>query len=106
VYVLVALGGISYFAFRESVPGAVLAGMVGLVTAGAGVAAQFIEGTAPVGDALWGRHLGLVLIAVVLLWLIVNIVARPRQVAAAGNRARRYDLGRQMAPAERAIEAG
>jgi len=96
VYVLVALGGITYFAFRDNVPGAVLAGVVGLITAGAGVAAQFIDGTAPVGDALWGRHLGLVLLAVVLVWLIANLVARPARVAAAGDRALRYDLGQRV----------
>ncbi len=96
VYVLVAVGGITYFAFRESVPGAVLAGLVGLVTAAAGVAAQFIDGTAPVGDALWGRHLGLVLVAVVAVWLIVNIIVNPARVAAAGDHARRYDLGRPL----------
>jgi amino acid transporter len=91
VYVLLAVGGIAYFAFRERVPGAVIAGFVGLATAGAGVAAQFADPTAPVGDARWGRHLGLVILGVVAIWLIGNMLGNRGRVRAAGARARRRE---------------
>lgn len=91
VYVMVAIGGIVYFTFRERQPGAVIAGFVGLATAGAGVAAQFLEGTAPVDDALWGRHLGLAVLGVVLVWLFVTMITRRAALATVGDRAARYD---------------
>lgn len=87
VYVLLCVGGIRYFATRVVRPAAVVAGLIGLVTAAAGVGAQFIEGTAPVGDALWGRHLGLVVLALVAIWLVACVVSRPAAVDAAGDRA-------------------
>lgn len=92
VYALVAIGGIAFFTRRDPQPGAVAAGIVGLVTAGGGVAAPFVEGTAPIADARWGRHLGLVVIAVVLVWLGVNLVTRRAAVEAAGDRAIRHGV--------------
>lgn len=85
VYVLVAVGGIVYFTTRDRLPGAVVAGLVGLATAGAGVAAQFVDGTAPLADALWGRHLGLVVLGLVAVWLAFSIATRPAAVNAAGD---------------------
>ncbi len=101
VYVLLAIGGIAYFAFRERVPGAVIAGFVGLATAGAGVAAQFIDATAPVGDARWGRHLGLVVLGVVAVWLLGNMLVNRDRVRAAGDRARRRRAIELRRPAKR-----
>lgn len=86
VYVLLCIGGIQFFARQNKVP-AVVGGVVGLVTAGAGVAAQFIEGTAPVGDALWGRHLGIGLVVLVGAWLVASVVTRPEQVDLVGQHA-------------------
>ncbi len=90
VYVLLALGGIVYFTVREARPVVVFAGVIGLATAAAGVAAQFIDATAPVGDALWGRHLGLAVLGVVVIWLVVNMTTRPAAVDRAGELAVRY----------------
>jgi amino acid transporter len=87
VYALVAIGGIAFFAREDLQPAAVVAGLVGLVTAGAGVTAQFVDGTAPVGDARWGRHLGLVVLAVVAVWLGVTTARRRTAVRPAGDRA-------------------
>ena len=84
VYVLLAVGGIAYFSTRESRPLVVVAGVIGLATAGAGVAAQFIDATAPVGDARWGRHLGLVVLGVVVVWVVVSVTT-----SSGGDRGRR-----------------
>lgn len=85
VYVILCIGGIHHFVMKERRPAVAIAGLIGLLTAGAGVAAQFIDATAPVGDARWGRHLGLVVVAVVLAWTIVCIVARPADVERAAS---------------------
>ena len=64
--------------------------MIGLATAGAGVAAQFIDATAPVGDARWGRHLGLVVLGVVVVWVVASVTTRPAAIEAVGERAVRH----------------
>ena len=63
----------------------IVAGLIGLVIAVLGVAAQFIEGTAPTGDAKWGRTLGVIGIIVVALWLVLNMATRPQAVERAGD---------------------
>jgi amino acid transporter len=86
VYAILCIGGIKYFITRKK-PLVVIAGLVGLATAGGGVVAQFIEGTAPTGIALWGRHIALGIVAVVAVWLIANVLIRPKQVDLAGQHA-------------------
>lgn len=86
VYVLLCVGGIVYFSKQGHIR-AVIGAVVGLLTAGAGVLAQFISGTAPTGDALWGRHLGLIVLAAVAVWLVLNVMQRPAQVDLAGQHA-------------------
>jgi amino acid transporter len=86
IYVVLCIGGLKMFLRGKNVPG-VVAALVGLATAGGGVAAQFISGTAPTGDALWGRHLGLVALGVVAAWLLANHVMHPDRVDAAGQHA-------------------
>ena len=83
VYAMLCVGGIVYFSRRNHYR-AVVGAAVGLLTAGAGVLAQFVNGTAPVGDALWGRHLGLAVIVVVGAWLALNIATRADRVELAG----------------------
>ena len=55
-----------------------------------GVAAQFIDATAPVGDARWGRHLGILVLAAVAVWVGACMATRPAAVAAVGERAVRH----------------
>lgn len=86
VYVLLCLGGIVYFSKQGHIR-AVIGAVIGLLTAGAGVLAQFISGTAPVGDALWGRHLGLIVLGAVAVWLVLNLMQRPDKVELAGQHA-------------------
>jgi amino acid transporter len=69
IYALLCLGGLKTLITD---PRAIVAGVVGLVVAIGGILAQFIDGTAPLGDALWGRHLGLILIVLVGAWLAYN----------------------------------
>jgi amino acid transporter len=74
VYVLLCVGAARIF--MGSNPAGLVAVVLGLLTAGGGFLAQFITGLAPVGDALWGRHLALALIVVVGAWLAYLISAR------------------------------
>lgn len=86
VYAMLCVGGIVFFSKLGNYK-AVIGAVVGLLTAGAGVLAQFISGTAPVGDALWGRHLGLIVLGAVAVWLVLNVMQRPERVDLAGQHA-------------------
>ena len=83
VYAMLCVGGIMYFSRRKHYR-AVVGAAVGLLTAGAGVLAQFVNGAAPVGDALWGRHLGLAVVVVVGAWLALDMATRADRVELAG----------------------
>ena len=65
-YVLLCVGALKTFATRRPVD--LVAAVVGLAIAGLGVAAQFIDGTAPTGDAKWGIYIGLIALAGSLAW--------------------------------------
>jgi amino acid transporter len=84
IYGLLCIGGLRIL---NDDPRSVLAGVVGLVTAIGGIFAQFITGTAPTGDALWGRHIGLLLVALVAVWLGYNMSKRRDKVTAAAGHA-------------------
>jgi amino acid transporter len=83
IYAMLCAGGLKLFAQTKNVAG-IVAAVIGLLTAAGGVIAQFIDGTAPTGDALWGRHLGLAAIVLLGAWLAYNIAKRPAAVEAAG----------------------
>ncbi len=82
IYVLLCLGGLKTL---SSDPRSIVAGVIGVVAAAGGIAAQFVEGTAPVGDALWGRHLGLILVGLVAAWLAYNMSTKRADVDAAAS---------------------
>ncbi len=65
IYALLCLGALRSQARR---PVDIAAALVGLAIAVLGVAAQFIDGTAPVGDAKWGLWIGLVVLGVCAVW--------------------------------------
>ena len=67
VYVLLCVGAAKLFAGTN--PLGLVAVLLGILTAGGGLLAQFISGTAPVGDALWGRHLAIILVVAIGAWL-------------------------------------
>lgn len=69
-YVLLCVGALKTFATRRPVD--LVAALVGLTIAGLGVAAQFIDGTAPVGDARWGLWLALIGLALTLVWALTS----------------------------------
>jgi amino acid transporter len=69
-YALVALGALAKFATRKPVD--LGAALLGLTTCGLGIAAQFVEGTAPTGDARWGIWLGLIGIGACLIWIVAS----------------------------------
>jgi amino acid transporter len=83
-YAMLCLGGLKIL---SSNPVSVVAGVIGLATAVGGFLAQFIEGTAPTGDALWGRHIGLVLLVLVAAWLAYNVSTKRDKVNAAADHA-------------------
>jgi amino acid transporter len=66
-YALVALGALAKFATKRPID--LIAALVGLATCVLGIAAQFVEGTAPTGDAKWGIWLGLLAIGACVVWI-------------------------------------
>ncbi len=89
VYVLLCVGASKIFA--GSNPKGFLAVAIGILTAGGGLLAQFVSGTAPVGDALWGRHLALALVVAVAGWLAYLYSTRRESVDAAASFALHHD---------------
>jgi len=83
IYAILCVAALRMFLTTRQVAG-IVAGLIGLVIAVLGVAAQFIEGTAPTGDAKWGRTLGVIGIVVVAAWLVLHMVTRPQAVERAG----------------------
>jgi amino acid transporter len=69
VYGMVCVGGLMTFATKNPID--LIAGLIGLATCVLGVASQFIEGTAPVGDALWGRHVAIGFVVLAGIWVAV-----------------------------------
>ncbi len=92
VYALLAIGGILYFVFRERMPGAAIAGAVGLLTAGAGVAAQFTDAAPGFDEAHFGRNVGVLLMALVAIWVVASAIFNGAAVRRAGSRARHHDI--------------
>ena len=83
-YALLCLGGLKILSRN---PLSLVAGVIGLATAVGGFLAQFISGTAPTGDALWGRHLGLAFLVVVGAWLVFNLATKRDKIDAAADHA-------------------
>src|SRR6185295_8117412 len=69
-YALVVLGALATFATRRPID--LVAALLGLATCVLGIAAQFVEGTAPTGDAQWGIWLSLIGIVVCVLWIALS----------------------------------
>ena len=69
-YALVALGALATFATKKPID--LIAALLGLTTCVLGLAAQFVEGTAPTGDARWGIWLGLLGIGACVVWVAVS----------------------------------
>lgn len=82
VYFMVCLGALRKFALHRPVDA--VAAVIGLSTCVLGVSAQFIDGTAPTGDGLWGRHIALGILGVVALW---TAASRRQTVATVGQHA-------------------
>lgn len=74
IYALLCIGALKGQARR---PVDLLAAVVGLGIAALGVAAQFIDGTAPVGDAKWGIWFSLIALGLLAVW---TVTARQRAV--------------------------
>jgi amino acid transporter len=68
-YAFVAMGALAKFATKRAID--LVAAVLGLTTCVLGVAAQFVAGTAPTGDARWGIWLGLIGIGACVLWIVV-----------------------------------
>ena len=84
IYALLCVAAVRMFV-QEGVlgRGAIPVALGFLISVG-GILAQFISGLAPTGTALWGRNLGLIGLAVILIWLFYNVKVRPEAVDAAG----------------------
>jgi amino acid transporter len=81
-YALVALGALAKFATEKPID--LVAALIGLATCVLGVAAQFVEGTAPTGDATWGIWLGLIGIGACVVWIALS---KRENLERAGNHA-------------------
>jgi amino acid transporter len=79
VYAVICIGGLKNFATKNPID--LVAAVVGLATCGLGVASQFIEGTAPVGDAKWGRHGAIAFVIAAGVWVAVANRDKIAQVA-------------------------
>jgi amino acid transporter len=90
VYVVLCVGAVKLF-LRNHTPAGIVAAVIGGVTAGGGVLAQFVKGTAPTGDALWGRHLALVGLGLIIVWLVVQSTRHADRVDAAGQHALQHE---------------
>jgi amino acid transporter len=84
-YALVALGALARFATRRPID--LIAALIGLATCVLGIAAQFVQGTAPTGDAKWGIWLGLIAIGACAGWIAVS---KRENLEKAGNHALRH----------------
>jgi amino acid transporter len=84
-YALVALGALARFATRRPID--LIAALIGLATCLLGIAAQFVQGTAPTGDAKWGIWLGLIAIGACAGWIAVS---KRENLENAGNHALRH----------------
>ena len=89
VYVLLCIGAAKVFMGKN--PLGLLAVVVGILTAGGGLLAQFISGTAPVGDALWGRHLALILAVAIGAWIAFLLSTKRSNVESAASFALQHD---------------
>ena len=69
-YALVAVGALVKYATKKPID--LIAALLGLATCVLGVAAQFVEGTAPTGDAKWGIWLGLMGIGACVTWVAAS----------------------------------
>ena len=69
-YAFVALGALAKFATKRPID--LIAALVGLATCVLGIAAQFVEGTAPTGDGKWGVRLGLLAIGGCVAWIVLS----------------------------------
>lgn len=99
VYLVLCLGAVP-MALRDRSALGMLAALVGIATAGGGVAAQFIPGTAPTGDAVWGRTFGLIMVGLLAVWLLYNMWRRPDVVDAVGGHALVHE---EVAPSSVAV---
>jgi amino acid transporter len=89
VYVVLCIGAARLFASTN--PVGLLAVLIGIATAGGGFLAQFVDGLAPTGDALWGRHIALVLVIALVAWVAVLLGVRGDRVRAAAEFALKHD---------------
>jgi amino acid transporter len=79
VYLLVCAGALKLFATKNllDLGGAVL----GLATCGLGIASQFIDGTKPAAEYVWGRTFGIILVVLLAIWAGLARKAAVDQVA-------------------------
>ena len=89
VYAVLCIGAARLFGTSNKA--GLVAVVIGLAIAGGGFVAQFINGLAPVGDALWGRHLSLVLIVALVVWVAVLLKVAGERVLAAADFAIKHD---------------
>jgi amino acid transporter len=79
VYLLVCVGALKSFATKNPLD---LGGaLLGLATCALGIASQFIDGTAPVEVAKWGRTYGLILVGLLAIWALLARKSAVEQVA-------------------------
>lgn len=86
VYFILCLGAVG-LALRDSRPVALIAAIVGLVTSAGGVISEFIPGTAPTGDARYGRDAAIAVAILLTIWLTDLVRRRAEVVETVGQHA-------------------
>jgi amino acid transporter len=92
IYAILCIAAIKMFMDEGSLGRGAIPAILGFAISAGGIAAQFINGLAPAGTALQGRNLALYGIAIILVWLVYNVVRHPEAVDAAGNHALQHQL--------------
>ena len=91
VYAALCVAGFKMF-LKEKQWLTVVGAIVGFAVAVGAVAAQFIPGLAPTGDAAIGRTMGFIGVVAAILWLVFHSVKNPDRVEAAAQHALQHEL--------------
>ena len=92
IYALLCVAAFKMFRAEGTLGRGAVPALFGFLISAGGIAAQFISGLAPTGTALQGRNLALIGIAIIIIWLVYNVMRRPAAVEAAGNHALQHRL--------------
>lgn len=92
IYAVLCVAAVRMYMREGTLAKGLVPALLGFLISAGGIFAQFVNGLAPTGTALWGRNLALIGLAVIALWLFYNAKRRPEAVDAAGQHALQHRL--------------